>query len=1138
MLNFNRWLLPSLDSLRVVQVASAITILVGVLVLFGWCFDIEFMKTCGNTSLVTMKPNTALCFVLSGISLWRSQIEQNKGGNDTNRYLPCSRICAASVTLIGLLTLAQYLFGWNFGIDELLFQEQTSAVLTSPPGRMGLNSALNFIFLGIALEISAHSPNQRNFWYVQILAVMVLVISAQVLIGYIYQVGLLPTTPSHTTSMGLHTALKFIVLCIGILWARPNQAFMAVVMSDTYGGLIARRFLPAAITLPLVIGWLILHGQLAGKYGSAFAISLFAIILIVIFAILIWQTTAVISRIEQQHYETQKRLKAQEEKLRTFVDANIIGIKFGDVYGGIHQANDAFLQMIGYTREDLFTGKLNSRNITPPEYRHLDRQGIAQAQENPRGACRPYEKEYIHKDGRRIPVLVGYVLLGENRQESVALILDLSERQQAREQIVQLNQDLQRRITELQTLFQVIPIGIGIAEDAECKTIRINPCLAQQLGISPGEHGAMSILSQEQPPEFQVCREGRKLSPEELPMQYSAAHGVTVLDSEVEVIHKDGKILKLLQYVAPLFDEQGNSRGSVGAFLDITERKQIEEAVHNQQKWLEDVLNLMPLPLLFVDPETGHVTFANRAADELAGGMFPTGVPVEEYHTVYYCTDLEGNPIPNHQIPGARVARGERLDGLEINWHTGDRVRSILIFGDTIPAMHGHPATCVAGFQDITNLKEIEKAQVLSYKRLQLLFNTASDLLSSQQPVALIDSFYHKLAEQIGLDVYFNYLVEENHQVIRLASFTGCSEEEAKKYEWLQLGQSVCGAVAQERRPIYVENVQESTDPKTELIRNLGVKACYSYPLIASERLLGTLCFGSRSCCSFSENQRAMMQAVCDQIAVAMERASLIASLQQQTEQLQQANRMKDEFLGILSHELRSPLNAILGWVQLLRARKLSDTQMAKAMETIERNARNQAQVIEDLLDISSMIRGQLYLNVCTYDLAPLIELAMKTVKLAAQAKEIDLSFTVISSQEIDQNHSRFVVAGDMERLQQIIWNLLSNAIKFTPTGGRVEVLLSHSIDEHQNLPRTTTSYAQIQVRDTGIGIKPEFLPYVFDRFLQADSSSTRSYGGLGLGLAIVRHLVELHGGTVHAESGGEGQGATFTVKIPLFLEI
>ncbi|MDP5337496.1 MAG: PAS domain S-box protein, partial [Nodularia sp. (in: cyanobacteria)] len=627
-------------------------------------------------------------------------------------------------------------------------------------------------------------------------------ISLQVLIGYAYKVQIFSRIASHTTSMALHTAITFIVLSVGILWARPDQGLMQVVISDTYGGLIARRLLLAAIAIPLILGWFILQGQLAGQYGSAFALSLFAMILIIIFAIFIWQSSAVISRLCRQHDEAQKKLRAYEEKLRSFVDANVIGIKFGDVYGGIHEANEAFLQMIGYTREDLLTGRLSWRNITPPEHLYLDKQGIAEAQGNPNGACTPYEKEYIHKDGRRIPVLVGYVLVGENREESVVFILDLSERKAARQQIVQLNKDLQRRIAELQTLFQVIPVGIGIAEDAECKTIRANPCLAQQLGVSPDENASMSAPGAEKPTNFKVYREGRELLPEELPMQYSAAHGVEMLNCELDIVHENGKVVKLLEHVAPLFDEDGNSRGSVGAFLDITERKLVEETIQNQHKWLEDVLNMMPIPLLFMEPETGRVIFANRAVDELAGGEFPKGVPVEEYQNFFHCTDAAGNRIPNDQIPGARIARGERLDGLEMDWHTKESVRSISIYSDMLPAMHGHPATCVAALQDITHLKEIEKARTLGYKRLKLLFNTANDLLSSQQPLALIDSFYQKLAEQIGLDVYFNYLVEDNSQVMRLASFTGVSEDIAQEYEWLNFGQSVCGTVAQERRSI------------------------------------------------------------------------------------------------------------------------------------------------------------------------------------------------------------------------------------------------------------------------------------------------------------------------------------------------
>ncbi|MBW4561903.1 MAG: PAS domain S-box protein [Mojavia pulchra JT2-VF2] len=1155
-------------------VGGAIAILVGGLVLIGWSLDIEFLKNGFDTSVVTMKANTALCFLLSGVSLLliergRKRKDEAKTYLNSAFYLWLSRMCAVGVSIIGSLTLGQYLFGWNLGIDELLFRDSPNAVLTSHPGRMGLNTALSFMLVGRSLELAGHQKTKRSYWYAQILTLIAALISLQALIGYAYQSKVFYGIQPYTTSMALHTALTFTVLSIGIVCTHPHKGLMQVVMSNNYGGLLARRLLLAAILVPFTLGWLIVQGQRAGKYDTAFAISLFAIAVILIFAILIWHSAAHIDHLSHQRDSIQDALKAYEEKLRSFVDANVIGILFGDVDGGIQEANEEFLRMIGYTREDLLAGRISWKNVTPPEYLYLDEQGINEAKANTNGACTPYEKEYIRKDGSRILVLVGYVLLGEKREESVAFILDLSERKQAKQQILQLNKDLQRRISELQTLLDVIPIGIGIAEDPECQTIRVNPHFAKQLGISPDMNASLTTSIEERP-KFKLYRKGRELAGNELPMQYSAANGVEVLDFEVDVVQENGKMVKLLEYVTPLFDEEGKTRGCIGAFLDITERKQAEEILLNQQKWLEEVLNLMPRPLLFIEPETARVTFANRSANELAGGEFPKGITAEEYHQFYYYTDLNGDRIPNEQMPGVRVARGERLDGLEVDWHTSQGIRSLLIFADTMPAMHGYPATCILVFQEVTNLKQVEKALSLGYKRLQLLFDTASELLSSQHPVALIASLYGKLSEQIGLDVYLNYLVEPNSQLMHLDSSTGIPEELATEIEYLEIGEAVCGTVAQTRCAIAVENVQQSTDPKTELIRSLGITAYYCYPLIAQGQLLGTLSFGSRTRTRFTDNQKGMMQAVCDQIAIAMERAKLIASLQQQTEQLQEANRMKDEFLAILSHELRSPLNAILGWAQLLRSRNLSETQTHKGLETIERNAKAQTQLIEDLLDISRMIRGKLRLNVRTCNVIPIIESALETVSLAAQVKEIDVKFsypgwesptanlalginsgnpesTVVTTSLFDVPHhsnlndakelnSEFLVSGDAERLQQIIWNLLSNAIKFTPQGGRVEIRLSKNGGEQQKLKGDITSYAQIQVIDTGIGINPEFLPYVFDRFCQADSSSTRAHGGLGLGLAIVRHLVELHGGTVHVDSQGEQQGATFTVKLPLIV--
>jgi signal transduction histidine kinase/ActR/RegA family two-component response regulator len=233
--------------------------------------------------------------------------------------------------------------------------------------------------------------------------------------------------------------------------------------------------------------------------------------------------------------------------------------------------------------------------------------------------------------------------------------------------------------------------------------------------------------------------------------------------------------------------------------------------------------------------------------------------------------------------------------------------------------------------------------------------------------------------------------------------------------------------------------------------------------------------------------------------------------------QAEAANRAKDEFLSILSHELRTPLNAILGWSTMLRQRTLSEDKVVRALETIERNAKSQAQLIEDILDISRIITGKLRLQVRPVNLVPVIESAIDSLHLAAEAKSIRLQ-SVLDSEAGP-------LLGDAARLQQVVWNLLSNALKFTPKDGRVEIRLER-----------VNSHLEITVSDTGPGISSDFLPFVFDRFRQHDSTTTRSYGGLGLGLAIVRQLVELHGGTVTVVSPGIGQGTTFTVKLPVMI--
>jgi len=231
--------------------------------------------------------------------------------------------------------------------------------------------------------------------------------------------------------------------------------------------------------------------------------------------------------------------------------------------------------------------------------------------------------------------------------------------------------------------------------------------------------------------------------------------------------------------------------------------------------------------------------------------------------------------------------------------------------------------------------------------------------------------------------------------------------------------------------------------------------------------------------------------------------------------QAEESGRLKEEFLATISHELRTPLNAILGWARMLRSGQLSDDNAAKALDTIERNARAQAQLIDDLLDVSRIVTGKLRMDVRPTDPNSFIDAAVEAVRPAAEAKGVRIQKIV--------DTGAVSVTGDPVRLQQVVWNLVSNAIKFTPRNGRVQIRLER-VDSH----------VEIVVNDTGQGIEADFLPHVFDRFRQADQRTSRQHGGMGLGLAIVRHLVELHGGSVDARSPGEGQGSTFTVLLPI----
>ncbi|MBE9182125.1 PAS domain S-box protein [Oculatella sp. LEGE 06141] len=425
--------------------------------------------------------------------------------------------------------------------------------------------------------------------------------------------------------------------------------------------------------------------------------------------------------------------------------------------------------------------------------------------------------------------------------------------------------------------------------------------------------------------------------------------------------------------------------------------------------------------------------------------------------------------------------------------------------------------------------------------RLQSITAALSESLTQTQVAEVI-------AEQgltaLGSNLAMVALLKQNKTELEVVHSIGCDREQIEAWQQFSINAAVpLAEAARKGQPIWEELVEDRIAHYPHLAEEYARnphRAWISLPFVIEGQSIGAISLGFDRLPQLSNDDRAFMLALAQQSAQAIARARLYEAEQQARAEAEAANRVKDEFLAVLSHELRTPLNPILGWTKLLRQHNLDEARTAMALETIERNAKLQTQLIEDLLDVSRILQGKLNLNVAPVDLATMIQSAIETVRLAAEAKSIQIHT------HFDATVER--VAGDSNRLQQVIWNLLSNAVKFTPAGGRVDVKLEKQEFSDMTVEGTSTQpstlhahrprrYAQITVKDTGKGIDPGFLPHVFKYFHQADSATTRAFGGLGIGLAIAQQLVELHGGTIEAASSGEGQGATFTVNLPVMQE-
>jgi PAS domain S-box-containing protein len=568
---------------------------------------------------------------------------------------------------------------------------------------------------------------------------------------------------------------------------------------------------------------------------------------------------------------------------------------------------------------------------------------------------------------------------------------------------------------------------------------------------------------------------------------------------------------------APVYNPDGSVREWIGTLVDIDEQKRAEEALRTSEEEFRANFELAGIGQVQTDPKTGRYLRVNGKFCEMVG------YSADELLTMTYLDITHPEDRRASMSSLLSLLRGEinkfttenryiRKDG-SILWGL---VNSTLIHD----ARH-RPLRTITMIEDVTERRQLEALSQCQKRALEMVAKGAS-------LTEVLDFVILAVEKQATADMRtsIQILDEEGKQFCLCAAPSLPETYREAVVVSPENFQGDPGALAAfQKRPMVVADL--ATTPEwadtVSFFATYSIRSVWATPIISSDqKSLGSICLYSSQPRTPDAAEQALIENVGQTIALAIERKTaeaerekLLVREQAAREQAEAANLLKDEFLAVVSHELRAPLNAINGWVFLLLRGTLDNAAQLRALQSIQRQVRSQCQLIDDLLDVARIVSGKLRLDLCEVDPSKVIAAALDVVRPAAEAKQIDLV--------ADLDPAVSVVWADSDRLQQVVWNLLSNAIRFTPEGGRVEIQ-----------SRRTDVGIEIVVADRGQGISEDFLPYVFDRFRQADISSTRTHGGLGLGLAIVRHLIELHGGTVLAASPGKGKGATFTVRLPV----
>jgi PAS domain S-box-containing protein len=582
---------------------------------------------------------------------------------------------------------------------------------------------------------------------------------------------------------------------------------------------------------------------------------------------------------------------------------------------------------------------------------------------------------------------------------------------------------------------------------------------------------------------------------------------------EVESKTKTGEVKYIELSAFAMFGESGEPLCYVGTKRDITRRKLAEQALQRSETELTDLFENAAIGLHSVGSD-GIVLRVNQAELAMLG---------------YARQEFVGHHIAEFYVEQSvikemleRLQAGEVLEKYEVRMRCKDGSIKYVSVSSSVYREAGKFIHTRWFTRDVSERKRTEGRLALQYAVTRIL---SESLEVADSALNILRTACDTLDWEVGV----LWKVDAAAGLLRCVEICHANATATPEFDRLsqntafKKGVGLPGRIWESGKPFWIDNVViDPNFPRAPVALREGLRGAFGFPILVGNDIWGVVEFLSSEIREPDEKLMNLAAGIGGQIGQFTQRrraeqelAELLERESRARADAERANRLKDEFLATLSHELRTPLNAVIGWSRMLNSGRLDRENSLHAQEVIERNAWAQKQIIEDILDVSRVITGKLQLHLSPVNLQVVVDAALDAVRPALEAKEIRIET------KIDANLR--AISGDSDRLQQVVWNVLSNAAKFTPTGGQVEIYV-----------RQTGTHAIIQVKDTGPGIDPAFLPYVFERFRQADGSTTRTHGGLGLGLAIVRHLVELHGGTISVENRADGPGAIFTISLPL----